>query len=153
LHYFFIGFGHCGLRQLGKKPNIPQNMDFFVMDQIINHSNDSWLTIINHDQEQGRKGLQINKILGLIYKRAKGIAGHAKGDTYINLKIIFFLHVNHWSLTKKGLSFDFWIVSCFLFLNPDIVTKSAIRYVLGWSLLYKTQVLILLSRNLYGRYP
>jgi hypothetical protein len=53
------------------------------------------LTIINHDQEQGRKGLQINKNLGLIYKRAKGIAGHTKGDTYINLKIIFFLQVNH----------------------------------------------------------
>jgi hypothetical protein len=26
---FFIDFGHCGLRQLGKRPNIPQNMDFF----------------------------------------------------------------------------------------------------------------------------
>jgi hypothetical protein len=65
------------------------------MDQIINHSNDSLTNNNQSRSEQGRKGLQINKNLGLTYQRAKGIAGHAKGDTYINLKIIFFLHVNH----------------------------------------------------------
>jgi hypothetical protein len=40
-----------------------------------------------------------------------------------------------------------------VFLDPNIGNKSAIRYVLGGSLLNKTQVLTLLSRNLYGRYP
>jgi hypothetical protein len=40
-----------------------------------------------------------------------------------------------------------------LFLDPRIFTKSAIRCVLGWSLLNKIQVLTLLSRNLYGGCP
>jgi hypothetical protein len=40
----------------------------------------------------------------------------------------------------------------FWFLDPKIVTKSAIRCILGWNLLNKTQGLTFLSRNLYGRY-
>jgi hypothetical protein len=41
----------------------------------------------------------------------------------------------------------------FWFLDPKIVTKSAIRCILEWNLLNKTQGLTLLSRNLYRRYP
>jgi hypothetical protein len=41
----------------------------------------------------------------------------------------------------------------FLFLDPKIVTKNAIGFVLRWNFLNKTQGLTLLSRNLYGRYP
>jgi hypothetical protein len=32
----------------------------------------------------------------------------------------------------------------FLFLNPSIVTKKAVRFVLGWNFHYKTQVITLL---------
>jgi hypothetical protein len=41
----------------------------------------------------------------------------------------------------------------FWFLDPNIVTKSTIRFVRRWYFLNKSQGLTLLSRNLYGRYP
>jgi hypothetical protein len=41
----------------------------------------------------------------------------------------------------------------FLFLNLKKVTKSAVRFNLQWNFINKTQGLILLSRNVYGRYP
>jgi hypothetical protein len=47
----------------------------------------------------------------------------------------------------KILSIFFW------FLDPNIVTKNAVRCVLRGNLLNKTQGLTFLSQNSYGRYP
>jgi hypothetical protein len=44
-------------------------------------------------------------------------------------------------------------ISKFWSLNPKIVTKSVIRFVLRGNLLNKIQVLTFLRWNWYGRYP
>jgi hypothetical protein len=74
------------------------------------------------------------------------------GEIYLTkLKVFTFLRWNLYGRYPYDVKFQnsewfFWL------LDPNIVTKSAIRFVLRWNLLKKTQGLTFLSRNLYGRY-
>jgi hypothetical protein len=79
-----------------------------------------------------------------------------KGDV-LEKKVLwgFFLELDIES--TKNINFEildlgwhFCLIFACLTWNDPIVPKSAVRFVLGWNFHYKTQVLTLLCRNLYG---